>query len=46
MLKYLQLNDICLEISDPVSLASHLFTSSVRGTEHLVRSFVGLRLFS
>ena len=46
MFMYLQLNDICLEISDPVSLASHLFTSSVCGTEYLVRSFVGLRLFS
>ena len=30
-----------LGISDPVSLASHLFTSSVRATEHLVRSIVG-----
>ena len=33
-----------LEISDPVSLASHLFTS-VCGTEHLVRSIVGFETF-
>ena len=34
-----------LGISDPVSLASHLFTSSVRATEHLVRSIVGVETF-
>ena len=28
-----------------MSLASHLFDSSVRGTEHLVRSIVGLEIF-
>ena len=34
-----------LGICNPVSLASHLFDSSVRGTEHLVRSIVGLEIF-
>ena len=34
-----------LGISDPVSLASHLFTSSVHATEHLVRSIVGFETF-
>ena len=34
-----------LGISNPVSLASHLFTSSVRATEHLVRSIVGFETF-
>ena len=29
-----------LGISDPLSLASHLFTSSVHVTEHLVRSIL------
>ena len=32
-------------ISDPVSLASHLFTFFVRATEHLVRSIVGFETF-
>ena len=31
--------------SDPASLASHLFTSSVRATEHLVRFVVGFETF-
>ena len=34
-----------LGISDSVSLASHLFTFSVRATEHLVRSIVGFETF-
>ena len=34
-----------LGICNPVSLASRLFDSSVRGTEHLVRSIVGLEIF-
>ena len=34
-----------LGICNPVSLASHLFDSSVHGTEHLVRSIVGLEIF-
>ena len=28
-------------ICNPVSLASHLFNSSVAGTEHLIRSIIG-----
>ena len=39
----LQLGD--LGICNPVSLASHLLDSSVCGTEHLVRSIVGLGIF-
>ena len=35
----------CLGISDPVSLASHLFTSFVCATEHLVRSIFGFETF-
>ena len=34
-----------LEISDPASFASHLFTSSVRATEHLVGFVVGFKTF-
>ena len=34
-----------LGISDPVFLASHLFTSSVCAIEHLVRSIVGFETF-
>ena len=34
-----------LGICSPVSLASHLFNSSVDGMEHLVRSIVGLKTF-
>ena len=34
-----------LVISDPVSLVSHLFTSSVCATEHLVTSIVGFEIF-
>ena len=34
-----------LGISDPVSLTSHLFTSSVRATKHLVISIVGFETF-
>ena len=32
-----------LGISDPASLATHLFTSSVRATEHLVGFVVGFK---
>ena len=32
-------------ISDPVSLAAYLFTSSIRATEHLVRSIVSFETF-
>ena len=35
-----------LGICNPVSLAFHLFNSSVHSTEHLVKSIVGLRLLS
>ena len=34
-----------LGICDPVSLASHLFTSFVCANEHLVRSIVGFETF-
>jgi len=34
-----------LRICNPVSLASHLFNSSVCGTKHLVGSVVGLETF-
>ena len=34
-----------LGICNPVSLASHLFNSSVGGTKHLVKSIVGLESF-
>ena len=34
-----------LGISVPLSLASHLFTSSVRATEHLVKFAVGFEIF-
>ena len=34
-----------LGICNPVSLAFHLFTSSVHGTEHLVKSIVGFETF-
>ena len=34
-----------LGINTPVSLASHLFTTSVHGTEQLVRSIVGFETF-
>ena len=34
-----------LGISVPVSLASHLLTSFVYATEHLVRSIVGFEIF-
>ena len=34
-----------LGICNPVSLAFHLFNSSVHGTEHLVKSIVGLETF-
>ena len=34
-----------LGISNPLSLVSHLFTSSVHDTEHLVRSIVGFETF-
>ena len=36
---------MALGICNPVSLASHLFNSSVSGTEHLVRSIVGFETF-
>ena len=32
-------------ICNPVSLASHLFNSSVAGTEHLIRSIIGFETF-
>ena len=32
-------------ICNPVSLASHLFNSSVDGTEHLIRSIIGFETF-
>ena len=32
-------------ISDPVPLASHLFTYSVHATEHLVRCIVGFETY-
>ena len=34
-----------LRINTPVSLASHLFTTSVHGTEQLVRSIVSFETF-
>ena len=34
-----------LGICNPVALASHLFNSSVGGTEHLVKSITGLETF-
>ena len=34
-----------LGICNPVSLVSHLFDSSVHGTEHLVKCIVGLEIF-
>ena len=52
VLKFLYLNNVCASfavrragISDPVFLTSHLFTSSVHGTEHLVRSIVDFETF-
>ena len=35
-----------LRICNPLSLASHLFSSSVCGTDHVVRSIVGFETFS